>query len=207
VASYPFSPEPGPSLVFLSRMSPEKAPHLAIEAARRAGRTLLLMGELQPQYEGYFHREVEPRLDGRQFRYLGSVPAEVKRRILAGSVGLLAPVQWPEPFGLFLVESLACGTPVIAFDRGAVPEIIEHGRTGFVVNSLDEMVAAVDRLPEIDRRRCRQAAERRFDAPRMAEGYLRLYERILSEGSSSRPRASRPSEPSVVPLQELGHVA
>jgi glycosyltransferase involved in cell wall biosynthesis len=187
VETYPFSSVGGEGLAFLSRLSPEKAPHVAIDVARRAGRDLVLMGEVQPRYEEYFRREVAPLIDGERIRYLGAVSAEEKRRVLAGAAGLLAPVSWDEPFGLFLVEALACGTPVIALGRGAVREIVDDGRTGFVVDSAEEMVSAVGRLREIDRRECRRSAERRFDVPSMVEGYLGLYRRLLAAGPTVAP--------------------
>jgi len=182
VQSYPFNgSRRKPDLLFLSRMSMEKGPHLAIEVARRTGRRLILAGNVDSVDEEYFKTMILPQVDGKQIEYFGEANYEQKRELMAGAYCLLAPVVWPEPFGLFMIEAMACGTPVIAFNRGAAPELVKHGETGFVLDDLEEMVKAVDWAEQIDPLRCRQHVERHFDVPRMADDYLRAYEHILSE--------------------------
>ncbi|RLC60391.1 MAG: hypothetical protein DRI01_10225, partial [Chloroflexi bacterium] len=120
-------------------------------------------------------------VDGDQIQYVGEADYYRKRELLAQAYCLLAPITWPEPFGLFFVEAMACGTPVIVFNRGSAPEVVKHGETGYVVDTLTEMTDAVDEIYRIDRKRCREYVEQNFDAPRMADDYLRAYERVLSE--------------------------
>src|SRR5262249_9962881 len=144
-------------LVFLGRLERCKGAHTAIAVARRAGRPLRIAGNVSelPHERDYFRHEIEPQIDGRLVTYLGPVDDGAKRRHLGGAAALLLPVEWEEPFPVVLAESLACGTPVIGFRRGGVPEGIEDGRTGFVCDTAEEMAARVGRLGEIDRRACR----------------------------------------------------
>lgn len=195
-SSYPFNRGPrGDYLLFLSRISAEKGPHLAIEVARRLVRRLIIAGNVHPVDKEYFQSQVWPHIDGDRIRYVGEADYSRKRELCGGALCLLAPITWPEPFGLFLVEAMACGTPVVAFGQGAAPEVVRHGVTGFIVETLEEMVEAVQRVGEIDPRACREHVEGHFDVPRMAADYLAAYRRILAaEGSSSAaapPPASR----------------
>ncbi len=186
VPSYPFNGARRESgLLFLSRMSREKGPHLAIDVAQRCGLRLILAGNVDTPDEEYFKSAVLPRVDGDQIRYVGEADNTMKRELLSSAYALLAPITWPEPFGLFMVEAMACGTPVIAFNRGAAPEVVRDGETGFIVSTVEEMAAAVARVDKIEPARCREWVARRFDAPRMAADYLAAYRRIL-EGD--RPR-------------------
>jgi glycosyltransferase involved in cell wall biosynthesis len=186
VASYPFNASKRePHLLFLSRISSEKGAHLAIEVAKRSGRKLIMAGNIDTVDEEYFKTAVSPHVDGDQINYIGEADYERKRELLARAHCLLAPITWPEPFGLFMVEAMACGTPVIAFSRGAAPEVVRHGETGFVASTLEEMTQAVDQVQRIDPIRCRQHVERNFTVARMVDDYTSAYERILS--------ASRPS--------------
>ncbi len=191
--SYPFGPEKRDGyLLFLSRICLEKGTHIAIEAAKRLRQRLIIAGTVNIPYEdrGYFSKMVEPEIDGKLICYFGEADYYQKRELLANADCLLAPITWPEPFGLVMVEAMACGTPVVAFNRGAASEVILHGKTGFIVNSLDEMVEAVGEIHRIDRRFCQEYAERHFDVPRMADDYLIVYERILqSKGSIIQPPA------------------
>ncbi|HXG51701.1 MAG TPA: glycosyltransferase family 4 protein [candidate division Zixibacteria bacterium] len=181
VPSYPFNgARRADHLLFLSRMSVEKGPHLAIEIARRTGRRLVLAGNVDTVDEEFFKREVMPRVDGDQIRYVGEADYARKRELMAEACCLLAPITWPEPFGLFMIEAMACGTPVIAFRRGAAPEVVRDGETGFIVDDLDAMARAIDRVPEIAPERCRAHVQAHFDAPQMAAAYAAAYERILS---------------------------
>ncbi|HEY83121.1 MAG TPA: glycosyltransferase family 4 protein [Dehalococcoidia bacterium] len=182
VKSYPFNGAPRkPHLLFLSRISYQKGPHLAIQVARRLGRRLIIAGNVHPHDEEYFRTMVMPEVDGDLIQYVGEADYHRKRELLSQAYCLVAPITWEEPFGLFFIEAMACGTPVVVFNRGSAPEVVKHGETGYVVDTLEEMAAAVDEVYRIDRRRCREYVEENFDAPRMADDYLRAYERILSE--------------------------
>lgn len=181
VASYPFNGgRRGDWLLFLSRMSPEKGPHLAIQVAHRLEMRLVLAGNVHSVDEEYFRTEVLPHVDGDMIQYVGEADYQRKRELFAEARCLLAPITWPEPFGLFMVEAMACGTPVVAFSRGAAPEVVHHGVTGYVVETLDQMADAVQRVHTIDPRHCREHVERHFDVPRMVDDYLAAYERILA---------------------------
>jgi glycosyltransferase involved in cell wall biosynthesis len=192
VGSHPFHAGPRDDyLLSLSRISPEKGTHLAIEVARRTQRRLVVAGNVDDVDRPYFETQVLPRVDGALVTYVGEADQATKRELLANAHCLLAPVTWEEPFGLFLVEAMACGTPVVAFRRGSIPEVVEHGVTGFVVDDLDAMCSALDRLSAISPEACRRRAEERFDVPRMADDYLAAYARIL-EATSRRRRGGAP---------------
>jgi glycosyltransferase involved in cell wall biosynthesis len=166
-------------LLFLGRFSPAKGADRAIQAARRAGRRLLLAGKVDPPDAAHVRETIEPWIDGDRVVYVGEVDADRKRRLLAAADALLFPIEWDEPFGLVMVEALASGTPVIGFRRASVPEIIEDGRTGFIVDDVDAMADAIGRLDAIDRRACRLAAERRFPVERMVDDVERMYRSVL----------------------------
>ena len=163
----------------LGRICPEKGLHLAIDAARRAGLPLLIAGQLfpYPDHERYFREELAPRLEGERVRLLGPVGFARKRRLLTAARCLLLPSLAPETSSLVAMEALACGTPVIAFRVGALPEIIEEGKSGFLVNTVEEMAEAIDAIDAIDPRRCREIARERFSAAAMTARYLALYEK------------------------------
>ncbi len=191
VGSFRLNPRPrGDGLLFLSRMSHEKGPHLAIEVARRTGRPLVLAGNVDTVDEEYFETRVLPHVDGQQIRYVGEADATRKRKLLAEARCLVASITWPEPFGLFMVEAQACGTPVVARRLGAAPEVVRHGRTGYVVDTVEEMAEAVERVDGIDPVACRRFVEERFDVARMADDYLDAYRRILAAGrNGGRPES------------------
>jgi glycosyltransferase involved in cell wall biosynthesis len=174
---------PGEDLVFLGRIHPDKGPAEAIEIARRAGRRLVMAGIVQDA--AYFAAEIEPHLDGEFVSYVGAVGPEERDRLLGGAAALLHPIGFEEPFGLSVIEAMACGTPVIAFRRGSMPELIRHGVTGFLVETVEEAVAAVARLDEVERRACRRWVGERFSQRRMVHDYLEVYERILSGESKA----------------------
>ena len=185
VKSYPFNgSKREPYLLFLSRICYEKGPHLAIQVAKRLGRRLIIAGNVDSVDEEYFRTQVLPGVDGDLIQYVGEADYHRKRELLAQAYCLLAPITWPEPFGLFLAEAMACGTPVVVFNRGAAPEVVRHGETGFVVDTMDEMASAVEEVYRIDPRDCREHVERNFDVPQMVDDYLAAYERILSESRS-----------------------
>ncbi len=181
VQSFPYDENKEDYLLFLSRIAPDKGTHLAIEVARRTGLRLIIAAKVDRADRDYFHEVVEPLIDGKLVHFLGEADAALKRKLYAKARGLLLPICWEEPFGLVMPEAMACGTPVIAFRRGAAPEIVVHGETGFLVDDVDGMVEAVYQLDKIDPKHCRRYVEERFDAPRMASDYLALYERILEE--------------------------
>jgi glycosyltransferase involved in cell wall biosynthesis len=180
-----FGREPGGYLAFLGRISPEKRLDRAIEIARRAGRTLKVAARIYPEEQGYFRSRIEPLLlRSRSFvEFVGEIGGSRKDEFLRGADALLFPIDWDEPFGLVMIEALACGTPVIGWRRGSIPEIVEHGVTGFVVEDTDAAVEAVRRLGEIDRARCRTAFEQRFRASRMVRQYVEAYERAIEQGA------------------------
>jgi glycosyltransferase involved in cell wall biosynthesis len=174
-------------LLYLSRISHEKGTHLAIEVAERSGQRLLVAGNVDDVDRDYFEHEILPRVDGELVTYVGEADAATKRELLRDARALLAPVTWNEPFGLFLVEAMACGTPVVALRKGSIPEVVEDGVTGIVVDTVEEMVRALGRLEEIPPEACRRRAEECFDVPRMVDDYEAAYERIL-EAPAERPR-------------------
>jgi len=179
VESFPFQTDKDDYLLFLSRMSEEKGPQLAIEAARRTGRRLVMAGKVDDKDRDFFTAVVEPLIDGEQVTFIGEADAELKRELYRSAYCVLMPIMWDEPFGLVLAESMACGTPVIVFNRGAAAEIVQHGETGFLVDDVDEMAHAVSQVRTIDPAYCRQHVKRRFDAPGMARRYVEIYESIL----------------------------
>jgi glycosyltransferase involved in cell wall biosynthesis len=176
---FPFSPQGGDYLLFYGRIHPDKGAAEAIVAARTSGLRLLMAGIVHD--EPYFRNDILPQVNGDHIQYLGVVGGEARARLLGGARALLHLINFDEPFGLSVVEALACGTPVVAMNRGSMPELIDHGVTGFLVNSMSETIEAIRRVGEIDRRSCRAAAENRFSVQRMARDYRRLYRAILAE--------------------------
>ena len=183
LAEFTFRDEPGDYLLFFGRIHPEKGPREAIEVARRSGRKLILAGIVQD--EEYFREAVAPLVDGDQIRFVGSVGPEERDALLGGAFALLHLISFEEPFGLSVVEAMATGTPVIAFQRGSMPEIIVDGITGFLVKNLQAAAEALRRVPGIDRAACRAHVESRFSDERMIEAYIRVYREIVDG-----PRAS-----------------
>ena len=191
---FPVGPGGGP-LVFLGRFAPEKGAAEAIDAARRAGVPIVLAAKMhEPSEQRYFERAIRPRL-GPGARYLGEVTFAEKVELLGSARALLSPIRWEEPFGMNMIESLACGTPVVAHGRGSVLEIVEQGTTGWITQDDDDLVDAIDRIAALDRRRCRQALETRFSAQRMAADHVRLYRALVTargNGCGSRSGRVRP---------------
>jgi glycosyltransferase involved in cell wall biosynthesis len=175
---YSFQAAFGEYLLFLGRICPEKGPESAIRIATRAGIPLRIAAKVDPTDREYFAACVQPLLDHPAVDFVGEVGGEQKLQLLAHARALLFPIDWPEPFGLVMIEALACGTPVIARRRGSVPEIVRHGETGFVCETDEELREAVSRLDRIDRRRCRSDFENRFTDTKMTQKYVALYEAI-----------------------------
>jgi glycosyltransferase involved in cell wall biosynthesis len=174
---FPFDAKGSDDLLFFGRMHPDKGVVEALDAAARAGRRLIMCGIVQD--EGYFRTKVEPRIDGERVVYLGAVGGEQRVRTLGCAKALLHLIDFDEPFGLSVIEAMACGTPVIAFNRGSMPELIEHGVNGFLVETVDEAVAALARIEEIDRAACRRTVQARFSLDLMADRYLALYRSLI----------------------------
>jgi len=170
----------GRYLAFLGRVSPEKRLDRAIEIARRTGIPLKIAAKVDRADCDYFSKEIKPHIDGTFIEYLGEIAEREKTAFLGEAVALLFPVDWPEPFGLAMIEAMACGTPVIAFRCGSIPEVVDTGVTGYVVESIAEAVECVARVQNLDRGRCRKAFEMRFSANRMARDYCDVYQ-LLGE--------------------------
>jgi glycosyltransferase involved in cell wall biosynthesis len=183
---WPFRPDKDDYVLWIGRMSPDKGPNRAIAAAREAGVRLLLAGPVQPGQEQFFAEEVEPQIGSEGIEYVGEADGEAKRALYQGARALLMPIRWPEPFGLVMVEALASGTPVIAFAEGSAPEIVEDGRTGFVVDDEHAMAAAVGRLDEIDPEDCRRSCEQRFSVDAVVRGYEDVYRTAASARAAAR---------------------
>ncbi|MEU8252767.1 glycosyltransferase family 4 protein [Micromonospora inaquosa] len=173
----PFTNETGPGLVAFGRIHPDKGTHTAIEIARRAGRRLTICGIVQD--ERYFAEQVAPHIDGDQIVFLGSVGPRRRAEVLGDSTALLHPIAFDEPFGLSVVESMVCGTPVVAYRRGSMPEVVDEGVTGFLVSTVDQAVEAITRVAGLDRVECRARALKRFSADRMVTDYLAVYDQLV----------------------------
>jgi glycosyltransferase involved in cell wall biosynthesis len=188
---WPFRTGKQDYVLWIGRMCEAKGPHRAIAAARAAGVPLVLAGPVQPGQAEFFDREVRPHLDGR-VRYVGEVRGAVKQDLFADARALLMPIRWPEPFGMVMVEALACGTPVIAFPEGAAPEIVQHGRTGYLVDDEQAMADAVAQLDEIDPVACRAWIAQQFSVEIAAAGYEVIYRQVVAQHASIGPSRVRP---------------
>lgn len=179
--AYPFQAESQqtPYLLFLGRMPPEKGPEQAIAIAHATGIPLKMAGKVDSECQEYFEATIKPLIDGEHIQYLGEVSHEEKAQLLGGAVATLFPIQWREPFGLVMIESMATGTPVIGMGYGSVPEVIDHGKTGFVCHSLEEMIEAVPEAIKLNRQTCRDYVEKHFSVSTMVDEYLKTYEMVI----------------------------
>jgi glycosyltransferase involved in cell wall biosynthesis len=179
-AEWPYREEKDDFVLWIGRMSPDKGPQRAIAAAREAGVPLVVAGPVQSGQEAFFAQEVEPELGHDGIEYVGEADGARKRELYQSARALLMPIRWPEPFGLVMVEALACGTPVIAFPEGSAPEVVEHGRTGFLVDDEHAMADAIGDLGEIEPAACRAACEERFGVGAVVDGYEEVYREAMA---------------------------
>ncbi|MFP4133248.1 MAG: glycosyltransferase family 4 protein [Halothece sp.] len=181
--NFQFHPQPHhpPYLAFLGRLSPEKGPHLAIEIAKRTQLPLKIAGKVDPVDEEFFKQEVAPHIDGKQIQFLGEANHQQKNDLMGGAIATLFPITWREPFGLVMIESLACGTPVIAMNLGSAAEIIISGQNGFLCHNVEDCVNAVSQLDQISRQTCRFYVEQTFNVKRMTDGYEAIYQKVVGE--------------------------
>jgi len=184
----PFNATGGNYLAFLGRITPEKRPDRAIEIAKRAGMKLRIAAKVDKVDEAYFQEHIRPMLDHPLIEFIGEIGEDEKSEFLGNAYALLFPIDWPEPFGLVMIEAMSAGTPVVAWPHGSVPEVLTDGVSGFIVDSLDAAVAAVRKAASIDRRSVRQAFERRFTAMRMAADYVSAFETLLNCGVGGAAR-------------------
>ncbi len=182
--SYRYGPGGGGYLMWIGRMCAAKGPHRAVEFARAAGRRLVMVSKIREDDEREFYEKHVRPLLGPEDPEPQELPLQQRVRLLQHADALLNPIDWPEPFGLVMAEALACGTPVLAFPSGAAPEIVDHGRTGFLCTGTPDMLDAIERIDTIDRADCRADAEQRFDMHRMARDHVALYRRILARSNS-----------------------
>jgi len=199
-----FNPGPGKYLAFLGRISPEKRPDIAIEVARRMGIPFKIAAKVDVVDRDYFEAVIKPLLSPPDVECIGEISDSEKSEFLGNALALMFTIDWPEPFGLAMIEALACGTPVIARSCGSVPEVIRPGATGFIANTVDEMIAAVGRIDKLSRAECRREFENRFTAKIMAERYERIYCRLIKEGKRKRYRRTKESYHMVARFQAIG---
>ena len=172
--------QPDAPLVFLGRIEAIKGPQLAIEIARRSGRRLVIAGNVEPDQQAWFQAHIAPHLDGELIRYVGPVDDEQKNALLGEAAALLMPILWEEPFGIVIIEAMACGTPVLALSRGAAPEVVADGETGFLRSSTGDLAGSVQALPTLDRAACRARVERLYSAAAVGEAYTTLYRTAIA---------------------------
>lgn len=184
---FAYNPTSEDYFLYIGRITEEKGVHLAIEAAKAAGVKLVIAGRSYPT-EGYWHNQIEPNIDGEQITYVGEADMDRKIDLFQKAKGLLFPTQYDEVFGLVMIEALSCGTPVIGWRSGSVPEVVKDGETGYVVSSIDEMVKAIKAVGKISRMACRKRAELYFSNAKMVSGYQKVYERIINEWQYQRDK-------------------
>ncbi len=177
---FKYNAKPKKHYVWVARVCPAKGPVNAIKIAKKAGVKLIMAGQIQPQHEKYFREEIKPHL-GRQIKFIGELSQNKLAKFYAQAKGLLYPIDWEEPFGLVMAEAMACGTPVIAFKRGSVPEVVKHGKTGFIVKTISQAVKAVKKIDQIKRADCRKHVEENFSLEQMVDQYEKLYYKLAKK--------------------------
>jgi glycosyltransferase involved in cell wall biosynthesis len=203
-ALYRLHPEPGAYLAFLGRICPEKRVDRAIAIAQRVGVPLKIAAKVDAADKDYFETEIRPLLDDPLVDFVGEIGDGEKEAFLGRAAALLMPIAWPEPFGLVAIEAMACGTPVIAFPFGSMPELIEPGVNGFLAETVDQAAAAVHAVAALDRTQCRRAFEERFTAARMATNYIGVYQRLVDEAVSPQGRAALHAASILLPATVAG---
>lgn len=183
VEKFDFNEKPGEYLAFLGRMSPEKGPIDAIKIAKASKKKLIMAAKVDAVDVEYFTKKVKPLIDGKQIKFIGEVDHAGKNELLKNALALVAPINWREPFGLFLVEAMACGTPVLTRPMGAAPELVEDGKTGFVRQTNKELIECLKNIKSIDRMACRKRVENNFSTKQMAEGYEQVYRSLIAKNS------------------------
>jgi glycosyltransferase involved in cell wall biosynthesis len=191
-----FHPEPGGYLAFLGRASPEKRVDRAIEIAKRVEMPLKIAAKVDPADRRYFKREIEPLLNDPHIEWVGEISDKDKDEFVGNAYALLFPIDWPEPFGLVMIESMACGTPVVAYAGGSVAEVMDDGVTGFVVNDMEQAAEATRRVGGLSRAQCREVFDKRFTASRMASDYVNVYTRLADSGMRKMEESFESSVPS-----------
>ncbi|HEV3258523.1 MAG TPA: glycosyltransferase family 4 protein, partial [Gemmataceae bacterium] len=201
-----FREQRGKYLAFLGRISPEKRVDWAIDIARRSGMRLKIAAKIGAGDEEYFKTEIQPllRQSASFVEFLGEIGGADKDEFLGNAYAMLFPIDWPEPFGLVMIESMACGTPIIAYRRGSAPEVVADGVTGFIVDNVPDAVRAVERTAALSRRRCRQVFEERFTADRMARDYVAIYQRVLRDKPATSIMVNGGPFASRVPVEHRG---
>lgn len=181
VSDFPFSPTSGEYFLFLGRINQDKRPDWAVEIAKRTGIPLKVAAKIDPYDQAYYEAEIKPLFDHPLVEFVGEANEEEKRELLVNAYALLFPIDWPEPFGMVQIEAMACGTPVLAMRHGAVPEVIDHGVTGLIGDSVEELITLTPELTRLDRRVIRQVVDHRFSAETMAAGYEAIYRQLIAE--------------------------
>jgi glycosyltransferase involved in cell wall biosynthesis len=193
----------GSYLAFLGRISPEKRVDRAIEIAKLAKMKLKIAAKVDRVDSKYMEKKIKPLLDHPLVEFIGEIGEEQKEDFLGNAYALLFPIDWCEPFGLVMIESMACGTPIIAYNQGSVPEVVDEGRTGFIVNGVEESVRALEKVRSLDRLRCRRIFEERFSATRMANDYVKIYEKLLRKRCDRR---AVKMEKKPIPTQSMAEI-
>ena len=186
IDKYSFGPKHKDYLLWLSKITPEKGPAEAIDIAKKMGQKLIISGNILKEYADYFEYRLKPLIDGKQIQFVGAASFEKKIELLKNAKGFLFPIKRPEPFGLVVAEAMACGTPVVTYKTGAMPEIIKDGKTGFLVNSQEEMIAALGKIDQIERVACRRHIARKFSLKKMVNKYEALYNKILKNSKNEK---------------------
>ena len=178
---YALNENPSDYMLFLGRLCDEKRPDRAIQIAREAKIPLKIAAKVDPADRKYFHAEIEPLLEGDFVEFLGEVDDVQKQELIGNAMALIHPVEFPEPFGIVMIEAMACGTPIVGFRTGSIPEVVDEGVTGFVVDDIDSAVKALAKVKQLNRKEIRRVFEKRFTSARMANDYLAIYDRLISK--------------------------